>query len=157
MTEAYMEGFAKMAEECGIDPHELMKQAQLFALARSVPKAFRAAKAMRAASDLGWGAPMSLARHGLGTSVLKNLSVMGQRADKADKLRKANTMFNKAKATASAAGSAPAVPGVQHGGDRVEADGSIVLRNVPRGPLAKRTEALRGFIRSRYPGYAVGF
>ena len=157
MTEAYMEGFAKMAEECGVDPQELMKQAQLLALARSVPKAFRAAKAMMAASDLGWGAPRTLARHGLGTSVLKNLSVMGQRADKADRLRKANTLFNKTKATAAAAGSAPAVPGVQNGGQRVDADGSIVLRNAPRGPLAKRTEALRDFIRRRYPGYEVGF
>ena len=27
MTEAYMEGFAKMAEECGVDPQELMKYA----------------------------------------------------------------------------------------------------------------------------------
>ena len=157
MTESYMEGFSKMAEECGVDPQELMKQAQLLALARSVPRAFSAAKAMRAASNLGWGAPMTLARHGLGTSVLKNLSVMGQRADKADKLRTANTMFNKAKAIAASAGSAPAVPGVQHGGQRVDADGSIVLRNAPRGPLAKRTEALRDFIRRRYPGYEVGF
>ena len=31
MTEAYIEGFAKTAEEYGVDPQELMKQAQLLA------------------------------------------------------------------------------------------------------------------------------
>lgn len=155
MTDAYIEGFCKTAKEHGVDPEALMKYANPMAMLRAVPKAFSAAKAMRAAANLGWSAPKALSRQGLGHSVLKNISVLGQRADKADKLRTADSLYNKATSVARDAGSRPQPTSVSP--DRYAADGAILLKQAPKGPLAKRTSRLREFIQRAFPGYDAGF